>query len=305
MPHEVLHQVDVARDHAIGRHHDLCRIDLVPLFMPVQAVQHQGLQVRRRIAWPRHQLWTRLVGTTTRQGSVIRPCSCSNAICASVCAVLPRPMSSARMPAHVICGEALKPRQTRPLIVAQLALEAGGYGDLRQNLVVAQLAQEGFDLAGLIGPARHQIVDIDQQIGFGQWHLKLFVQPASAVQHRLKHAEQALHPFRRQRQNAPVVKHKLRLAIDDLGRRHAATVDQAGQDRQQRPALAVDLDTDIHVEPALAGIAHHDSDLAVGSIIRVPKSEPISIFQPSFSSTGTWVVKKARQAPSISLPAIR
>ncbi len=162
----------------------------------------------------------------------------------------------------IVGGKALEPRQADLLIVAQFALEAGRRRDFRQDLVVAQLPQEGLDLLRLVGPSRHQIVDIDQQVGFGQRNLELLFQPAPAVQHRLQHAEQPFHPLGRQRQHAAVVEHELRLAVDHLGRGHAAPVDQPGQDGQQRPAQAVDLDTDIHVEPAFAGIAHHDSDIA-------------------------------------------
>jgi hypothetical protein len=127
-----------------------------------------------------------------------------------------------------IGGEALEPGKTDTLIIAQLALEAGGSGDLRQHLIVAQFAQEGFDLTCFVGAARHKVVDIDQQVGFGQRYLKLFVEPAPAVEHRFQHAEQAFHPAGGKHQDAAILKHKLGTAIDHPHRRHAAAVDQAG-----------------------------------------------------------------------------
>ena len=61
-------------------------------------------------------------------------------------------------------------------------------------------------------------------------------------------SEQATDPLRRKLQDAAVLQASDQLAIDDLRRLDAATIEQARQDRQQRDARAIHLDTEIERE---------------------------------------------------------
>ena len=103
---------------------------------------------------------------------------------------------------------------------------------------------------GAILPARgDQVLQVEHGGRLAGIQLQcLAVDTAGGRDQVVHNRQQAGDPFDRQFQDAAVGEAGDHLAIDDPGRRDAATLAQAQQDRQQRMAHAVNLDAEVERE---------------------------------------------------------
>ena len=86
-------------DNILKHYVDICNIVDGDVSAEVIATDYKNIiKEGENLAISRCQLLTRLVGATINAGVSKRPASFSNVICAIVCSVLPRPISSASTP---------------------------------------------------------------------------------------------------------------------------------------------------------------------------------------------------------------
>ena len=195
--------------------------------------------------------------------------------------------------AHVVGQEAAQPMRAQVLqpgdavllVGAQRGLEPGRHVDGRDLRRATELGGVGLDGARIVPPRGQQVFEVEQAGSLGGLELEAAVGGApSRIDQVRHHGQQTADALGRQLEDAAVVQAGDELAIGDEGRVHAAAVEQAREDGQQRHAGAVDLDAEIERERAgFAGAGARRGHVADAEVVladRLHRARPELLVDP-------------------------